>query len=155
MTAASCYLFRNLPEEKLKAIRSVSRLRTAPADEWLFNKGDRAELIFQVEEGAIELLMPVDPDIEIPVALIRPGNGCVGVGALVEPYVYSLSARCKVETRLTVIAAADLFRFFRKDPEFAASVMTNLAQRLLERLGETREEIKIHFVNLIRSATFS
>lgn len=33
--------------------------------------------------------------------------------------------------------------------------MTNLAQRLLERLRETREEVKIHFMNLIQSATFS
>jgi CRP-like cAMP-binding protein len=154
MTAASCYLFRSLSEEKLKAIRAVSRPQTAAEGEWLFHKADYAEFIYLVEEGAIELLMPVDPDIEIPVALIRPGNGCVGVGALVEPYVYTLSARCKVETHLTVIAAADLHRLFQEDPEFAATVMTNLSQRLLERLRETREEIKIHFVNLIQSATF-
>ena len=108
-----------------------------------------------MEDGAVELVMPVEPQIEIPVAMIRPGNGCVGVGALVEPYCYTLSARCKVDSRLTVIDSADLRHLFETDPEFGNTVMTNLAQRLLERLLETREEIKIHFMNLIQSATFS
>lgn len=155
MTAASCYLFRNLPEDKIKALDALSRSRTGPEGEWLFHKGDPAEYIYLVEDGAVELVMPVEPQIEIPVALIRPGNGCVGVGALVEPYDYTLSARCKVASQLTVIAGADLRRLFDTDPEMGGIVMTNLAQRLLERLLETREEIKIHFMNLIQSATFS
>ena len=99
--------------------------------------------------------MPVEPDIQIPVALIRPGNGCVGIGALLEPYVYTLSARCKETSRLTVIGADDLQALFKADPDFGCAVMNNLAQRLIERLTETREEIKIHFMNLIQSATFS
>jgi hypothetical protein len=32
--------------------------------------------------------------------------------------------------------------------------MANLAQKLLARLKETRHELKIHFMNLVRSATF-
>ena len=155
MTAASCYLFRNLPDEKMAALNAISRLQTIPKEQWLFHKAEPAGNIYLVEEGAIELVMPVDPDIEIPVALIRPGNGCVGVGALLEPYTYTLSARCKEDTRLTVIARADIYALFESDPEFGSTVMTNLAQRLLERLRETREEVKIHFMNLIQSATFS
>ncbi len=155
MTAASCYLFRNLSAEKIKAISAISCPQTVQKDQWLFHKADRAKNIYMVEEGAIELVMPVEPDIEIPVALIRPGNGCVGVGALLEPYVYTLSARCKEVSRLTVISGNDLHALFQSDPEFGCVVMNNLAQRLIERLTETREEVKIHFMNLIQSATFS
>jgi sRNA-binding regulator protein Hfq len=32
--------------------------------------------------------------------------------------------------------------------------MTNLAKKLLNRLKETRQEVKIHFMNLVRSVTF-
>ena len=32
--------------------------------------------------------------------------------------------------------------------------MKNLAQKLLSRLTETRQELKIHFMNLVRSAAF-
>jgi CRP-like cAMP-binding protein len=155
MTAATCYLFHDLPGDKLDAIDAISRSEACPGGQWLFHKAERADLIYLVQEGAIELIMPVEPNIEIPVALIRPGNGCVGVGALLAPYRYTLSARCKEDSRLTVIASADLHKLFQTDPEFGNTVMTNLAQRLLDRLKETREEVKIHFMNLIQSATFS
>lgn len=155
MTAASCFLFRNLPDEKMNALSAISKTRTVQKGQWVCHKAERAEHIYLVEEGAIELVMPVEPDIEIPVALIRPGNGCVGVAALLDPYIYTLSARCKEDSRLTVIVGADLLALFENDPEFGSTVMTNLAQRLLERLRETREEVKIHFMNLIQSATFS
>ena len=39
--------------------------------------------------------------------------------------------------------------------EITADSYKEVAQRLQERLLETREEIKIHFMNLIQSATFS
>jgi len=139
----------------MNALEAISGLQTVRKGQWLFHKAESAEHIYLVEEGAIELVMPVEPDIEIPVALIRPGNGCVGVGALLDPYTYTLSARCKEESRLTVIAGADLRSLFETDTEFGSTVMTNLAQRLLDRLRETREEVKIHFMNLIQSATFS
>jgi CRP-like cAMP-binding protein len=155
MTAASCYLFRGLSEEKMDAIYALAASRTVHQGEWLFHKADPAEHIFLVEDGAIELILPVEPNIEIPVALIRPGNGCVGVGALVEPYRYTLSARCRVDSHLTSFSGHELRRLFQADPVFGSTVMTNLAQRLQERLLETREEIKLHFMNLIQSATFS
>jgi CRP/FNR family cyclic AMP-dependent transcriptional regulator len=155
MTTASCYLFRGLTEEKMRAIYALAESRTVSEGEWLFHKAEPAEHIFLVEEGAIELILPVEPSIEVPVALIRPGNGCVGVGALVDPYRYTLSARCKIDSRLTTFDGPELRLLFQADPVFGYTVMTNLAQRLQERLLETREEIKLHFMNLIQSATFS
>lgn len=154
MTASSCYLFQSVPKERMATLAALSRSRTILAGEWLFHKDDRAENIYLVEEGAVELVMRVNQDTEIPVALIRPGNGCVGVGALVKPYVYTLSARCKEDARLSVMPSAELLRWFETDPEFGRTVLANLAQRLFERLGETRQEIKLHFMNLFQAAMF-
>ena len=64
MTAASCYLFRGLPSEKMNTIGEISHLQNIKAGEWLFHKSDKAAHIYLVEEGAIELLMPVEPAIE-------------------------------------------------------------------------------------------
>jgi len=41
-----------------------------------------------------------------------------------------------------------------KDHELGCTIMKNLAQKLLSRLTETRKELKIHFMNLVRSAAF-
>jgi CRP-like cAMP-binding protein len=155
MTAASCYLFHGLSTEKMNTIGEISHVQNFKAGKWLFHKSDKATHIYLVEEGAIELLMPVKPEIEVPVALIRPGNGCVGIGALLEPYTYTLSARCTVDSLLTAIKSDDLLAAFKSEPDFGRTVMGNLAQRLLDRLVETREEVRIHFMNLIESATLS
>jgi sRNA-binding regulator protein Hfq len=40
------------------------------------------------------------------------------------------------------------------DSEMRCIIMTNLATKLLNRLKETRQEVKIHFMNLVRSVTF-
>jgi len=154
MTSASCYLFRNLSQDRIAAIEAIARVQTCPAGQWLIHQDDHADNLYMVETGAVELVMPVSSEIEVPVALIRPGNGCVGVSALLDPHVYSLSARCKEDSRLKAIPTDKLLGLFQSDPEFGCTVMANLAQRLLERLCETRQEIKIHFLNLIQSATF-
>ncbi len=155
MTVASCYLFRGLPAEKIKAIDTICIPQTLASGQWLFHKAEKARNIYLLEEGAVELLVPVEPDIEVPVALIRPGNDCVGIGALLEPYIYTLSARGQESSRLIAIASDDLQSLFKSDPAFGHAVMTNLAQRLLDRLVNTREEVRIHLMNLIQSATFT
>ena len=38
-----------------------------------------------------------------------------------------------------------------EDHELGCTMMKNLAQFLLERLKETRHEVKIHFKNLLKS----
>lgn len=155
MTVASCYLFRGLPADKLSAVEAICIPQGIACGQWLFHKADRAQNLYLVQEGVIELVMPVEPDIEVPVTLIRPGNDCVGIGALLEPYTYTLSARCKEPSRLMAISGKDLRSLFRSDPKFGHTVMANLAQRLLDRLVNAREEVKLHFMNLVRSTSFS
>jgi len=99
-------------------------------------------------------LTVVDERIEIPIAMIKTQNGCIGIGALVPPFRYSLSARAALESNLLVFNRTDIETLKRDDPGLVCIIMNNLAQKLLDRLRETRREIKIHFMNLVRSATF-
>ena len=74
------------------------------------------------------------------------------IGALVEPYRYSLSARCAGDSTLLIINQADIQNLIRTDSDLGCTIMTNLAQKLLDRLKETRQESKIHINTLIKSA---
>jgi signal-transduction protein with cAMP-binding, CBS, and nucleotidyltransferase domain len=85
---------------------------------------------------------------------MRPDNGCVGISALVDPFRYTLSARCTEDSNLIVIKREDLHSLMCKDHELGCFMMNNLAKKLLARLTENREEQKIHFLNLVRSASF-
>ena len=154
MNLRSCYLFQGLSQTQIEQINAVTIEQQIPKNQWLFHEGHEAKHIYLLKAGTIELFIKVEKSIEIPITVIRPKNGCVGVGALVEPYLYSPSARCIDDSTLLVVKQTDLNQLMRNDSEMHCTIMTNLAQKLLNRLKETRQEVKIHFMNLVRSVTF-
>ncbi len=174
MDFSACTLFEGLTAPQLGCIQALARRQKIRTGQWLFHKADPAEKFYLVEDGAVELLIKVQDavelpitiedgaaelrimlqhPVEIPITLIRPGSGCVGVGALVAPYRYNLSARCARDGELRVIRGADMLALIAQQPELGCRVMTNLSRLLLERLNETRREVQIHFMSLVRAAT--
>ena len=154
MQLPSCYLFQNLSAPQMDSLTAITIEEQFQKGKWLFYKDQMADKIYLVKKGAVELLIKVQDTIEIPIAIMRPDNGCVGIGALVEPFRYTLSARCTDDSTLLAMKREDLQALMRKDHELGCIIMKNLAQKLLVRLTETRKEMKIHFLNLVRSATF-
>jgi len=154
MPLSSCFLFGRLSEPQLERVRAISQNKKIQKGQWLFREDEEAQNFYLIREGAIELLTIVDEKIEIPIAMVRTNNGCIGIGALVAPFRYSLSARAAQDSNLLVFKREDLEALKQEDPGLVCIMMNNLAQKLLERLKETRKEVKIHFMNLVRSATF-
>jgi CRP-like cAMP-binding protein len=154
MPLSSCYLFGRLSKPQLERVLAMSREQKIQKDQWLLREDQEAQHFYLIKEGAIELLTVVDEHIEIPIAMVRTKNGCIGIGALVPPFRYSLSARAAHDSNLLVFKRADLEALKQDDPAIVCIMMNNLAQKLLERLKETRRELKIHFMNLVRSASY-
>ena len=154
MPLNSCFLFAGLSRSQIERIAAITQEQQFQKDQWLFYEGQEAKHLYLVKDGAVELVIKVEDAIEIPIAVIRPDNGSLGVGALVEPYQYSLSGRCLEDSTLSVIAKTQLHELMDDDSELRCIIMTNLAKKLLNRLKETRQEVKIHFMNLVRSVTF-
>ena len=154
MQLPSCYLFQNLSAPQMDSLAAITMEEQIQKGRWLFHKDQKADKIYLVKTGAVELFIKVEDTIEIPIAIMRPDNGCVGIGTLVEPYRYTLSARCAADSTLLAFKREDLQELMCKDHELGCTIMKNLAQKLLSRLTETRKELKIHFMNLVRSAAF-
>ena len=154
MPLNSCYLFQGLVQSQIERIVAITQEKQFQKGQWLFHEGQEAQHLYLVKDGAVELVIKVEDTIEIPIAIIRPDNGCLGIGTLVEPYLYSLSARCLDDSTLLVIPKTQLHELMHADSELHCAIMTNLAKKLLNRLKETRQEVKIHFMNLVRSVTF-
>jgi len=152
MPLSSCYLFSRLSEPQIESVLSISREQKIKKGRWLFREDEEAQYFYLIKDGAIELLTVVEEHIEIPIAMVRTKNGCIGIGALVPPFRYSLSARAARDSNLLVFNRADLETLKRQDPGLVCIMMNNLAQKLLERLRESRQEIKIHFMRLVRAA---
>ena len=154
MPLSSCYLFKRLTETQLESVLAVSREKKIKKRQWLFREDQEARYFYLIQKGAVELLTVVDKHIEIPISMVRSKNGCIGIGALVPPFRYSLSARAAQDSNLLVFKRAGLETIKQDDPGLVCLIMNNLAQKLLARLKETRQELKIHFMNLVRSAAY-
>ena len=151
MLLSSIFLFKDLSESHLKKISNTVKETCAEKGRWLFHEGSSADRIYALRSGAVELLTRINDDIELPVKIIRNEGGCFGISALIRPYQYSLSSRCAEDTVLLEIKRKDIEKLTQEDHALGCTIMTNLAQYLLERLKETRQDLKIHFKTLFRS----
>jgi CRP-like cAMP-binding protein len=151
MELFSCYLCKGITASQMERLAGVAREISVPPGSWLFQEGMEAGDFYVLKEGAVELLTQVDDAFELPLSILRTPGDCFGSSAIISPYTYSVSARSAEDSVVFAVARRSLLRLFQDDPEFGYIVMTNVAQHLLDRLRETRQELKTHFRTLIQS----
>jgi CRP-like cAMP-binding protein len=152
MPLQDCYLFEGLSELQLHRLAEICREKHFQKDQWLFHEGQTADRLFLLKDGKVELLTKIGDITELPITIIRSSGSCFGIAALVAPYLYSLTARSTEDCSVIAIKRADLERLIRKDYELGFTIMSNMSRYLLKRVKETREELKIHFKTLVKSA---
>lgn len=151
MPLSSTYLFKGLSGSRLQRLNEAALITEVRKGDLLFQEGSSADKVYILKSGAIEMLTRVNEDFELPVSIIRSPGRCFGTSSLVPPYLYSLSASCAEDAVLFAIQREDLQRLIREDNALGYTIMANLAAHLLDRLKETRQELKIHFKTLFRS----
>ena len=151
---SSCYLFKGLSPLQIDNLARITNEISIEKDAWLFHEGGAADCLYLLVDGAMDLLTTIENDVELPTARLKTGGGCFGTSALVEPFQYSLSARCADTANLLTITRDDLAETIQKDCDFGRIVMENLSGHYLERLREARQELKIHFKILLKVMRF-
>ena len=150
MELCSCFLFKGLTEGQKSEVSSVIKEISMDSGQRIFTEGDEALTLYILKEGAVELITMVENDFELPVAILRNPGDCFGTPALLKPHKHSLTARCVEKACLFTIRQSELQEQIKNDPELGCMIMTNLASHFLERLKESRKEIKVHFKKLLR-----
>ncbi|UCF90683.1 MAG: cyclic nucleotide-binding domain-containing protein [Desulfobacterales bacterium] len=151
MQLSTCYLFQGLSECQLKQLIAISTEIRVQQGTWLYHENEPADQMFVLKDGAVELLSTIDDAIELPITIIRSPGSCFGTSALIPPHLYSLSARCAKDATLQAIKQNDLRNLIQQNGELGFAILTNLAKHFLDRLKETRQELKIHFKTLFKS----
>ena len=154
MSRPFCHLFEGLSEMQFERLDALMEEISVKKGERLFREGEAAELLYCIKQGAVEMLTAIDDHIELPIAILRSEGGYLGMSSLVPPYIYSLSARSYEDSILTVIKRKRLMEQVDDDPEMGYFIMSNLAKTFLDRLKETRQEVKIHFKTLFKVMQF-
>jgi CRP-like cAMP-binding protein len=146
-----CYLFQDLNDGRVNQILSMCQEIKVKKDQSIFTEGQEASALYLLKEGAVELITRIEDVVDLPIAILRSPGDCFGTSALIDPYVYSLSARCVEEGVLLLLEQSDFRHLVEKDHEMGCIFMRNLAKHYLERLKQTRQELKIHFRTLFKS----
>ena len=117
-----------LPDDASRILLLGTRKACAPG-EVLFEMGDEARALYLVDEGRVDLTLPMrvgGRQEHVAVEERVPGQ-MLGWSALVPPHRFTLKATAAVETLLLALPRTDLQALFSSRPEVGLAVLTNLA----------------------------
>jgi len=151
-------LFRNMLQASFESLMQTCYAQSFPAGLELVRQGDPADFLHVVMEGTVELFAKWG-DRESTMAVVRP-VGTFILAACIRDAPYLMSARTLERSRVILIPASDLRAVFRRDPEFAVSIINELAScyRSIVRhakglkLRNSRERIASYLLRQSRSA---
>lgn len=151
MDSSLSYLFNGLDASQTKEVMATGNQIPMKKGQQLFKEGQKADGVYILRSGAVELMTTVEKDFDLPISILREPGDVFGTSALVPPFQYSLSARCVEEGVLFCMETSALRKLAAEDRDIGCQMMTNLAAHFLDRLKETRQEVKIHFKTLLSS----
>jgi CRP-like cAMP-binding protein len=136
-------LFGQLSGDLIARVKVLAQIKKYVQGETIFNEGDTAEDIYILREGKVELTytLPQDPAAELRITDVSPGQ-TFAWSALAMGETLSAHARALESSSVFIIPAAKLHSIFLKNPVAGYQVMTRLAQQILDRLRQTRGELR-------------
>jgi CRP/FNR family transcriptional regulator len=132
-------ILAGLSDARKQAIAGIAHDCGFKSGEYLFRIGDKADTLFIVAQGSVELTMPMtilQEEREVMVQEILIGE-TLAWSALVEPHVMTTSARATSEVVLVGLRRNELLALFESDPECGYRFMANLAAIVGRRLYVT------------------
>lgn len=118
-------LFRNMLLAHFQSLMQGAYAQRFPGRLELFQEGQRADFLHVVVEGSVELYADWQGE-STTMAVVRP-VGTFILAACIRDLPYLMSARTLEPARILLVPASDLRAAFREDPEFAMSIVSELA----------------------------
>jgi len=141
-TLKSSELFEGLEPHHLEKVSVLCRGGSYQKGMMIFKEGDEAMELYVLTDGSVALEMevcpvPNRPAIPTAVEVVSKGEG-FGWSALVEPHIYTLSARCMTNCTVLAIKGDRLRKVIADDPGLGYELMKRLACLISLRLLHTR-----------------
>jgi uncharacterized membrane protein len=139
-------LFRNLPDLHLSALHGAAVRRLYPAGETIFEIGDTTEMLYIVESGGVDIVLPSAGE-EIILASFETGS-FFGELSIFDRQPRTATARANQETSLITIPANAVIALIDSHPPAARQFITVVAQRL-RGANELLARLQIKNVNAV------
>jgi CRP-like cAMP-binding protein len=131
-------LFNEIASHIIDEIAELGTEETFPSGHVLFQKGDLADYLYILEEGAVNITIQGLKHISFPVN--QPGQ-VLGWSALVEPNRYTATAECVQDSKVIKIDGGRLMRILEKHPREGMTIMRRLAGVIATRLVKSYQEV--------------
>jgi CRP/FNR family transcriptional regulator, transcriptional activator FtrB len=118
-------LFRAMSQESFDELLGRSYVQAFPAGLEMIRQGDPADFLHIMLEGSVELYGKWSGR-ECTMAVVRPVSTFI-LAACIKDAPYLMSARTLERSRIMLVPSTDLRAIFRRDTEFAVSVINELA----------------------------
>ncbi len=141
-TLKASEFFEGLETGHLEKMGNLCRGYSYREGEMIFKEGDEATELYVLTNGRVALEMAVHPVPDrpaIPTAVeVITKSEIFGWSALVEPYIYTLSARCMTNCTVLAIKGDMLRKVMADDAGLGFELMKRLARLISLRLTHTR-----------------
>lgn len=118
-------LFKGIAPGIIHEISDYAQEQVFAAGQVLFTKGEFAEHLYILVEGAVDLTGEEQVHASFPVN--KPGD-VFGWSALVEPHLYTAKAETASESKVLMIRGEHLKEIFKKYPSEALILMKRIAK---------------------------
>ena len=106
-----------------------------PAGQVIFSKGDIADRLFVLTEGAVEIVENG--------AMIQPGELFGEFGLFSGTGTRSMTARCVGECKIRTMTAREVDNLYFNQPEFALALVKILATRMAENIANLEKRLQM------------
>lgn len=138
-------LFEGVAKEAIEGLCAQAGVVSFEAGHQLFQRGETANDLMILQQGVVELLIPVEiMSVSRDVTFESKQSGAVVAwSALVSPFRFTLSARCASKCTLASFNREMLWAFFDTDPRTGFLFMRNLSGVIGRRL-QAMETMWLH-----------
>lgn len=132
-------LFKDLPDELLSRIASMSEEFSRSSGETIFQEGDEADRLHILLEGKVSIRVHLTSrPASVAVAILNQPYMTFGWSGIVSPYRYTASAMCEEDCRLIAIPGGELIAALEQYPESGFLVMRRVSEIISSRLRNSR-----------------
>jgi CRP-like cAMP-binding protein len=131
-------LFRGIDPEVMEEIANICSEEKYTKDTVLFEKGEEAESLYILEQGALNLVIKNGGSLIY--SLTEPGE-VFGWSSLVESGLYTASGVCATDLKAVKIEREKLDKIFDRHPEVGFKVLKRLARVISQRLSNAYRDL--------------
>ena len=134
--------FKGFNDEQLDKLSILASEENFLAGTHMYKNGSVAKSLYLIKEGKIVLYIdnymgPHKPPMQVTVDMISSGEA-MGWSAVVQPYIYTLSALCIDDAKTIVLDSVSLRKLMDEDNALGFKIMQAVSKTIANRLTHTR-----------------